>query len=158
MTAVPHLGSHARAAFAASWVGLQGALVLTAPLRPDHVFGFRMFPEGSTMEIHLSREVGGIEVRAPRGEWYARDPAGQEHGWAWTDRVRDNVLGRLDVRVFASYGIDAQLARLQHALDDVADHVPDDTETARLIARVEYSRNGAEASAVTLVSHRRPVR
>ena len=109
------------------------------------------------MEIHLSREVGGVEVPVPRGEWTARDRAGQIRSWSWNDRVRDGVLGRVDVRVFASYGVDAQLFHLQRALDDVADHIADDTQTKRLVATVEYWKNGAERSTVTLHSHARPV-
>jgi hypothetical protein len=155
---VPHLGSRARVVFAASWLGGQIALVVSAPMRPDHIFGFRMFPEASTMEIHLSREVGGGEVPVPRGEWTARDRAGQTRSWSWNDRVRDSVIGRLDTRVFASYGVSAQLARLQRALDDVADHVPDDTQTVRFVAKVEYWKNGGERSTATLRSHARVVR
>lgn len=152
-----HVGTRARVAFAALWIAGQAALVLTAPWRPDHIFGFRMFPEASTMEIHLMREAGGARVSAPRGEWRARDRFGQPHAWSWADRVRDGVLGQLDTRVFASYGVDTQLARLQRALDDVADHIPDDVETTRLAASVDFWKNGAERSTVTLFSHARPV-
>ena len=149
------LGSGARVVFAALWLGGQAALVLTAPMRADRIFAFRMFPEASTMEIHLAREVAGGEVPAPRGEWTARDHAGQLRSSTWNERVRDPVLGRLDVRGFASYGVETQLARLQHALDDVADHTPDDTETTRFIARVEYWKNGGDRATTTLYSHRR---
>ena len=152
-----HLGSRARVVFAASWLGGQVALVCTSPMRPDHIFGFRMFPEASTMEIHLSREVGGVEIPMAHGEWTARDRAGQTRSWSWNDRVRDGVLGRLDTRVFASYGVDTQLARLQRALDDEADHVPDDAQTSRFVAKVEYWKNGGERSTATLESHARVV-
>jgi hypothetical protein len=155
--AVLHLGSRARVVFAAAWITGQIALILTAAARPDHIFGFRMFPEASTMEIHLSREVGGGEVPAPRGEWKARDRAGQVRSWSWSDRVRDGVLGRVDVRVFASYGVDAQLFRLQHALDDEVDHIADDTQTKRLVAKVDYWKNGRDRCTVTLHSHARAV-
>jgi hypothetical protein len=72
--------------------------------------------------------------------------------------VRDPVLGALDARVFASYGADAQLARLQRALDDVADHVPEDGETRRLRAEVTVWRNGRAPETVTLESHPRDLR
>jgi hypothetical protein len=155
---VLHVGSRARVAFAAAWIAGQAALVLTAALRPDRIFAFRMFPEASTMEIHLMRDVGGARLAAARGEWRARDRSGQPHVWSWADRVRDPVLGQLDTRVFASYGITTQLARLQRALDDVADHIPDDVETVRLVAGVDFWKNGAERTTVTLVSHPRSVR
>jgi len=152
---VLHVGSRARVAFAACWIAGQAALVLTASSRPDHVFGFRMFPEASTMEIHLVREVRGARLATTRGEWRGRDRSGQPRVWSWADRVRDPVLGQLDTRVFASYGVETQLARLQRALDDVADHIPDDVETDRLVASVDFWKNGAERSTVTLLSHPR---
>jgi hypothetical protein len=154
---VLHVGPRARVAFAACWIAVQGGLVVTAPLRPDHVFAFRMFAEASTMEIHLTREVGGLRVNAPRGEWSARSRSGQLRHFSWRDRVRDGTLAAVDTRVFASYGIDAQLARLQHALDDVVDHVPDDAETTRLGATVVVWKNGGNPTPVTLSSHARPV-
>ncbi len=120
------------------------------------------------MEIRLSRQVfgqvagpassgraAGALVPAPHGDWSARDSSGQLRHFAWRDRVRDPVLSSLDERVLASYGADAQLARLQRALDDVADHVPDDAETERLHADVLVWRNGRDASALTLESHAR---
>jgi hypothetical protein len=142
-----------RVLFAALWIGAQLALVLTAGARADHIFGFRMFPEASTLEIRLWRETAGGAVRAMRGEWSARDAAGQLRHFSWRDRVRDPVLASVDDRVFASYGVDTQLARLGHALDDVADHVPEDTETRRLRAEVIVRRNGGEPTTVTLESH-----
>jgi hypothetical protein len=151
------VGPSVRVALAACWIAGQATLVLTAPLRPDRAFAFSMFPEASTIEIHLTREVGDRRVNAPRGEWSARSRSGQLTHFSWRDRVRDGTLAAIDTRVFASYGVDAQLARLQHALDDVADHVPDDAETARLDADVLVWKNGRDPSPVTLFSHRRPV-
>lgn len=147
------LGPAARSSLAAIWVVGQTAMVLTAGLRPDHIFAFRMFPEASTLDIHLSRETGAFNLPAPRGEWAAKDEAGQLRHFSWRDRVRDPVLESIDVPMFASYGLDAQLARLQRALDDVADHIPQDNETVRLRADVLVSKNGREATTVTLFSH-----
>jgi hypothetical protein len=149
------LGRRARVVFAGVWIVGQVALVLTAARRPDHIFGFRMFPEASTIEIHLLRDVGARTVRAPRGEWSARDTSGQLRHFSWHDRVRDPVLSSIDMRVFASYGVDAQLARLQHALDDVVDHLHEDEETRRLRADVVVRKNGDEPTLVTLVSRPR---
>jgi len=144
-----------RVVFASLWIAGQLALVLSASTRPDHIFGFRMFPEASTLEIHLWRETDAGALRAQRGEWSARDAAGQLRHFAWRDRVRDPILSSIDARVFASYGVDAQLARLGHALDDEADHVPEDAETRRLVAEVVVWRNGDEPRTVTLQSHAR---
>jgi hypothetical protein len=146
------LRQHLRSAFAAAWVSAQAALVLTAPWRADHIFGFRMFPEASTLEIHLSRVVGGRVVATPQGEWSAVNRAGDRLHFSWHDRVRDPTLGALDVRVFASYGVDAQLARLARALDDVAAHTPEDAETERLRADVLVARNGRAPEPVRLES------
>ena len=147
-----NLGERARVVFAAAWLCGQATLVLTAGARPDHIFGFRMFPEASTLEIHLSRVVGGQVVPAPHGEWSAVDAAGQRRHFAWRDRVRDPTLGSVDERVFASYGVDAQLARLRRALDDVALHLDEDAETEQLRAEVVASRNGRDAVRVALSS------
>jgi hypothetical protein len=152
------LGPRARVVFAACWIAGQGVLVASAGARTDHIFGFRMFPEASTIQIHLSRQVNGRLVAAPGGEWSARDATGQLRHFSWRDRVRDPVLSSLDERVFASYGVDAQLARLQQALDDVADHVPEDAETQQLLADVVVRRNGHDPVSAVLVSHVRSVR
>jgi len=154
------LGPRARVVFAACWIAGQAALILTAGARPDHIFGFRMFPEASTMEIHLWRDVGGstAPLPVPGGEWSARDADGQLRHFSWRDRVRDPVLSTVDAPVFAAYGVDTQLARLQRALDDVADHVPEDRDTLRLRAEVLFHRNGRDAVTRSLESHARPLR
>jgi hypothetical protein len=130
------LAPRARVIFAACWIGSQVVLVSSAGTRPDHAFAFRMFPEASTMEIHLWREVDGRWVLAPRGEWSAHDDSGQLRHFSWRDRVRDPVLAPVDARVFASYGAETQLARVARALDDAADHLPEDAETERLRAEI----------------------
>jgi hypothetical protein len=141
--------------FAACWLAGQAALVLSARTRPDSAFAFRMFPEASTIEVHLWREVDGRWIPAPLGEWSARDASGQLRHFSWRDRVRDPTLAALDSRVFASYGVDTQLARLDRALDDAAGHLPEDAETKRLRAEVLVSRNGREATTTVLESHAR---
>jgi hypothetical protein len=150
------LGPRSRIAFAACWIVGQAALVLTASARADGIFGFRMFPEASTIEIHLARQVRGQLVVAPAGEWSARDAAGQLRHFSWHDRVRDPALASLDAPVFASYGVDAQLARLRRALQDVADHTPEDAETERLHADVTVWRNGRGPVTLMAESGSRP--
>jgi hypothetical protein len=170
------LGRKTRVVFAAVYVVAQGALVLTAARRPDHAFGFQMFSEASTMEVHLSRKVvvpadarsdasqgahraedGTVLVPVTGGTWKARDANGDLHRFAWRDRVKDPVLANLDVQVFASYGAPAQLFRLQAALDDVARHTPEDAETLALVADVDVRRNGHEPIRTHLVSAPRPI-
>lgn len=146
------LGRRARVLLAGAYIAGQGALILTASRRADHIFGYRMFPEASTIEIHLWRDTGVNVTRTPRGEWSARDASGQLRHFSWHDRVRDPVLSSLDSRVFASYGVEAQLARLQRALDDVMAHLGEDDETRQLRAEVVVRKNGGEPVVVTLLS------
>lgn len=117
---------------------------------PDHAFGFQMFNESSRLTIYLKREVrtkrGRSLVPVQNGHWQAPGPGGAQRDYVWQDRVNDVVLRRLDVSVHASYGLDAQLFRLQAALDDMVRHIPDDTRTLALVADVETLRNGVTGS------------
>jgi hypothetical protein len=155
---VLHIGPRARVVFGACWIAAQSALVVSAGGRSDHIFGFRMFPEASTLEIHLSRVTSAATFPAPRGEWSARSKSGQLRHFSWRDRIRDPVLGSIDARVFASYGVDAEIARLQRALDDVTEHLEGDDETIRLRADMLVRKNGREPSPVTLFSRSRRVK
>ena len=142
------LGVRGRTLFAALFLAIQAALVLSSPLRPDGVFSFQMFNESSTIAIRLSRRVlgpdGNVITVPTDGRWEARDEAGGRRWFAWTDRVRDPALVTLGRQVHASYGVDAQLFRLQKALDDVTAHLAHDTETRGLVADVEVHKNGRE--------------
>jgi hypothetical protein len=123
-----------RTLFAALYLALQAGLVLSSPLRADGVFSFQMFNESSTIRIHLWRRLS-----TPEGE---RNVPTNGQWSAWNERVKDPILGTLEREVHASYGVEAQLFRLQNALDDVASHLPGDTETVALMADVEVRRNG----------------
>ena len=70
----------------------------------------------------------------------------------WRDRVHDPALSAFDVTIHASYGSAAQLARLQAALDDVVQHMPDDAETRALVADVTLRKNGREPVLLHLTS------
>ena len=142
------LGVTARTTLAIVFLSVQAALLVTAGARPDGVFAFRMFNESSTISIELLRRVrqsdGNLIVVPTNGTWQAKDANGVVHALHWNDRVRDPILGTLGRRVAASYGVDAQLFRLQGALDDVARNIPEDDETKALVARVAVVRNGHE--------------
>ena len=135
-----------RTLFAGAYLLAQAGLVLTSTLRPDRVFSFQMFNESSTISIRLSRRVlgaqGALVTVSTNGGWEARDENGVSHWFSWSDRVRDPILSTLGRPVHASYGVDAQLFRLQKALDDVAGKLVHDRETRALIADVEIRRNG----------------
>jgi hypothetical protein len=127
---------------AAAWIGGQATLVLSGARRPDASFAFRMFPESSTISISLSREIKGRGVvHVDAGTWAP-----------WTERVKDPILSNLDLTVSASYGVNAQLFRLQAALDDVASHLEGDSETIRLVADVVVRKNGHDPVMIHLAS------
>jgi hypothetical protein len=139
------LGPRARVVFAAAFLVGQATLIATAGLRPDNAFGFRMFSESSDVRITLSRRLRRapeLAIPVENGEWEAHDRDGWVRSFRWTDRVQDGTLSVLDRSIPAAYSVRAQIARLQHALDDVAAHTPDDTETQTLVADVAVRRNG----------------
>jgi hypothetical protein len=139
-------------------VGIVSAIAAGAR-EPDRVFGFQMFNETSTLNISLERRVRQgkkrVTVPAPGGVWQARDRSGVVRDFRWTDRVRDRVLGHLEVKRAASYGLEGQLFRLKKALADVLAHIPEDAETEALIAVVEASRNGRAPERIRLTAVRR---
>jgi hypothetical protein len=137
-----------RLLFAAAWIATQLVLILTADRRPDGAFGFRMFPDSSSIKVVLYREVEGEEgqrtqVHVEDGVWSARDAGGMVRRFSWYERVRSPYWA-FDREMHASYGAAAQLVRLQSAVDDVATHIPDDAETRRLVLEVTVRRNGRE--------------
>jgi hypothetical protein len=137
-----------RVVFGALYVGTQAVLVATAGLRADAAFGFRMFPESSTMEVHLARRVdapsghGTVLVDVEDGTWTTKDRSGLPHVVRWRDRVKEPELGIFDAMHHASYGIGTQLSRLAAALDYVTDHLSEDAETRTLVLAVTYKKNG----------------
>ena len=155
---LPELGPRSRFAVATLWIAGQTALILTGPKRADGAFAFRMFPESSTIEVHLVREVvaqsghGVEEVAAPNGTWLAHDSRGVLHRFRWDDRVKDANLFPYGEPVHASYGLGAQLDRLAHALGDVATHSPGDDDTVRLVANVVVRKNGGTPERVRIES------
>jgi hypothetical protein len=139
---------------------MQAGLVITADRRPDAAFGFRMFPESSTIKVVLYREVVGADGQRARlhvedGAWSARDAGGLKRNFAWTDRVRRRELALFDTEMSTKYSTAAQLSRLQAALDDVATHSADDAETRRLLLDVTVRYNGREPYVVHLTSAER---
>lgn len=148
-----------RAALAFAYLAVQGALLATAGQRPDGVFSFQMFNESSTIAIQLGRRVtapdGGTTVVATDGGWETGDGRGGTRIFRWTDRVKDPTLAALGRPVHAAYGVAAQLFRLQHALDDVAEHLDGDVATRALVADVSIRRNGREPYETRLESRAR---
>ncbi len=149
------LGPKARLSIAAGYAVLQLGLIAYGLYAPDHVFGFQMFNESSRTAIHLFRQLdGGALVPVAGGAWEARDAAGRPHFLSWRERIHYGPLTRLDVSVHASYGLSAQLFRLQKALEDVAAHIPEDAQTRALVAVVDARHNGRKLPELRLIARR----
>jgi hypothetical protein len=148
----------ARSVFFFSYLVLQIALLVRAQRSPDFVFGFQMFNASSDMHIRLFRQIrrrGRARlVPVVDGTWTVNDGTGGTRDVHWQDRVHDGVLANLDRTVHASYGLDAQLFRLQFALRDVVSHLPVGDDTEALVAVVETVKNGREPGRVRLRADR----
>jgi hypothetical protein len=145
-----------RALVCVAWVGGQAALILTGSRRADGAFAFRMFPESSTIDFTLRRDVvaqsghGTEEVDVVDGKWLARDSSGVLHRFRWDDRVKDGNIFPWGRPIHASYGATAQLERLTRALADVSAHIDEDDDTVRLVAIVSVSHNGGPAERIRI--------
>jgi hypothetical protein len=149
------LGPRARVGFAVAYVTVMLAVVVSAQSRADHVFGFQMFNESSTLNIHLFRRVRGRRTleRLDRGSFVDR-VGGVARTFSWQDRVHDPVLSQLDTATHAKYGLSGQLFRLQLALEDFVRELPADAETLGLVAVVETTKNGRDGGNVRLRADR----
>ena len=110
-------------------------------------FGYQPFAESSVYRAQID----------------AVDRAGQRdsvadgfHGYRWQDLVQERVGTPFSWRSAPS-GVNATLYFLQHALDYVATHTPNDRQTAYLEARVSYRKNRGPEQHVTLRSRTRPL-
>jgi hypothetical protein len=153
---VLELGPRARVVFALVYVLVMVAVVVSAQLRPDHVFGFQMFNESSTVNIHLFRRVRGRRALEPlpNGSFVDRSQ-GNARTLSWLERVHDPVLSKLDTPTHAKYGLEGQLFRLQLALDDFVARLPKGSDTLGLVAVVETLKNGRDPRVVRLKAEHR---
>lgn len=151
------LGERARVVFALICLPLQLGALVYGLRAPDHVFGFQMFNQSSRIEFDLYRQLHGEQQLTPLVDdaWEYRDARGELHVARWGDRVRYRVLARSGVNMHASYGLECQLFRLQHALQDVLAHHPGDHETFALVAKVRGARNGKPQPELELRAERR---
>src|SRR6188768_2178554 len=145
------LSPRLRPALFCAYLATQLAVLIGAQKSPDRVFGFQMFNASSKLKISLFRKVQRrghsrlVAIRAD-GTWESKDRSGTRHSYRWQDRVHYGPLSTLGQFVHASYGLDAQLFRLQFALRDVVQHLPADDETLALIAEVDTLENGREGA------------
>ncbi|HEY1693717.1 MAG TPA: hypothetical protein VGG39_16235 [Polyangiaceae bacterium] len=157
---MPDLGERGRRAI--PWLcglffGSELLLIATAGMRSDRSYGFRMFPESSTVEVHVSRRLGdGRTVPIEAGRWRAHDCSGGVHAFSWGRMVRFPAPSRLDAPVGAPYGVESEIHRTRDALAWVAAHTPQDCETRALVARVVPTRNGRVLDPVEFEAARAP--
>ena len=98
---------------------------------PHVHFGYQPFNESSTWQAEIYRVTERGHRISCRNGWF---------GYRWEELVRDRVgwpwqLGHADS------GVDSTMIFMQEALDWVADHTPDDTESVYLEADFTYYRN-----------------
>jgi len=153
-----NLSPHLRPVFFCAYLATQLVLVVRAQKSPDLVFGFQMFNASSELKISLFRKVRRRDrskvVAVRDGAWELKDHSGERHTYRWQDRLPRNQLATLDRFMHASYGLDAQLFRLQAALADFVRHLPGDEETEAVIAEVDTRINGGELGHVRLQADR----
>ena len=139
----------ARAVFCALFFGGEALLIATAKMRSDRSYGFQMFPEASTITVHVARRLGdGQLVPIEQGRWQAHDCAGIPHAFVWSKMVRSPAPWKLDAPVGAPYGTESEVHRARDALRWVADRAPDDCETRALVAHIDTRKNGRTTAGV----------
>lgn len=153
------LGPRARVAFAVAWLAAQGVLIATADLRPEHAFGFRMFSESTTDVLHLWRRTfDGDLVSCDNGAWWTRSSRGARLYLSMRDYIDAPELSFYDIRMPASYGRAAELARLKAALDYVIGRLGDDDRTtAQFVVDVTLRSGAGVESRVRIESKLRKV-
>lgn len=140
----PHWRSRVVRVFFVAVLVAQALLIVRAYWDPHVYFGFQPFQESSTWRADIVRVTADGERIPIEEPW----PGGYE----WDDLVGWSVLERPATTRHAYTGLDASLDFLDEALDWVADHTPDDTETLYLEARVTTFRNTRGPGVETLRS------
>ena len=123
--------------------GAEALLIATAGMRSDRSYGFRMFPEASSLTVHLSRKLeDGTLERVEDGRWRTHDCSGTQYFVFWGKMVHAPAPSKLDVSVPAPYGVESEIHRTRDAMQWVLDHTKEDCETRALVAKIKVRRNG----------------
>jgi hypothetical protein len=137
------LGPRGRTILCGLFFGSEAVLSATAGMRSDRSYGFRMFPESSSIEVHLSRRLDdGQLLPVEAGRWLVHDCSGGLHTVLWRKMVRYPAPWKLDSPVGAPYGVESEIHRTRDAVAWVAAHTPEDCETRAFVAHVVPTRNG----------------
>jgi hypothetical protein len=150
VTAV-ELGPSGRVAFTLVFLASEAVFIATAGARADRSYGFRMFPESSSVSVHLRRRLkdGSVVPLDAAGRWEARDCKGVAHAFAWASYVRPPAPWRLDANIAAPYGVEASLEQVRGALAYVSARAADDCQTTAFVADVTMRKNGGDPVTVT---------
>ena len=142
-------------AFCAVYLGIQIFVIVRAHFVPSKHFAFWMFPESTYFNATLTRLLSdGREVSTSNGGWAVRSDDGKVE-YYWQDYVREYKLDRLGSWQRSKGVFDDTLKYFQAALDYVADRIPEDKATDRLVLRIQYERAGRPVQEVILESHAR---
>lgn len=137
------LGTRGRTLACGLFFGSEIVLIATAGLRSDRSYGFRMFPESSSIRVHVSRRLDdGRVLPIEGGRWQAHDCSGGVHAFSWPKMVRFPAPWKLDAEVGAPYGVESEIHRARDATRWVADHTTEDCETRALVVHIVPTRNG----------------
>lgn len=141
--------SRLRRAVVIGWVLASLAAIVAGYSGTSPVLAWQMFPEASRWQATIVRVTATGERLDVREPWPG--------GYRWPDLVDERGLGSPFAERDASYGVDATVDMLQHALDWVAVNTPDDAETVWLEATVTYVRNADPPQTIVLRSVPRTV-
>lgn len=124
---------------------LQAVLLVRGGSDPHKLFGFRPFNESDTWQAEVVRvHEDGSRHPVTDGTW----------PYDWDELVDVAKLRGLDRPRHASAGADANIDFLDRALAWAVDHIPDDTDTVALEARVTVVRNTRSPETVVLRADR----
>lgn len=133
--------------FAAAVVVVQLGLVANGYRDAHNLFAFQPFNESSTYAVELVRVLDdGQRVPVVNGRW---------EGYDWNELVGWRALQSPWRQRHAFSGVDAIEDFLDHALNWMADHTPNDTETRYLEAEITYYRDARGPYYTVVRSHDR---
>lgn len=134
------------------YLSVQLFFIVRAHFIHDKRFGFWMFAESAFFTAKLYRELeDGSMVPTSNGRWTLTEP-GKVSGYNWNQLVRDYRLYNLQDYKRAKGSMSRTMMYFQHALDYVADHIPQDQSTRRLVLKVNYHESGEPWQNTTLKS------
>ena len=138
--------------FCALYLGVQLFMIVHAHFTPNKHFGFWMFPESTSFEANLVRVLNdGSEIKTRKGSWTVQTDDGPV-SYQWNSFVQGYRLDRLGDWGRCKGSFNDTVKYFQAALDYVADRIPEDASTARLVLKVRYRRAGGPQEFIVIES------